>query len=342
MFSGGTKVKIMMKARAGRNRTSIPWVRLGAFLALLLSIVAPGRVNAAPHTAHTSGCPGGSCPGIFYGASPTLMNGSIWDLQEQYGNWCGIANIAVISNYDWLQYNNGVPPYLSQSDIHDLLNSSGDVSPWGRAVSGSGRQYGPGPYVAADISADGGTDPFAIVEGVWHDTPPGYYFHNWIYRTSASTATYDFGSDFGAANGVNDPISVTINGGAHSFVIDGVWASSDPSSSASHTIYYIDTWDPWLDSNNQPFDHKNWYYNTTQNEAWSLSDWTSLSKFWGQGYNPYNTYDPEPNTTGGNYYNSPPLSAHWGGYFVTIEQDYITGTSYVYAFDQNGNLAPHN
>jgi len=320
----------------------ISWVRLGVFLAILLSLVAPGRVNAAPHTTNTSGCPGGSCPGTFYGASPTRMKGSIWDEQEQYGNWCGIANIAVISNYDWLQYNNGYPPYLSQQQIHDLLNSPSRVSPWGTAVSGSGRQYGPGPYLTADISADGGTDPHSISVGLYLNTPPGYYFHNWIYRTSATTATYDFGSDYGPSNGVNDPISVTINGGAHSFVIDGVWANYDPSDPLhGKTIYYIDTWDPWLNGNNQPFDG-HYYYNTTQNEAWSLTDWTSLSKFWGQGYNPYNGYDPEPNTTGGNYYNSPPLSAHWGGYFVTIEQDNTSATSDDYAFDQNGNLAPHN
>lgn len=268
----------------------------------------------------------------------------MYDFQEHQSNWCGIANIYAISIYDWLKYNGGSPPYNSQEQTQGLLNSNGDVSVWGRAVSGPypSRQYGPGPYVAADISADGGTDPHAIAVGAYQNTPPGYYFHNWIYRTDATTATYDFGSDFGPANGLNDPISVTINGGAHSFVIDGVWASRDPSDPRySATIYYIDTWDPWLNGINQAFDG-HYYYNTTQNEAWSLSDWTSLSKFWGQGYNPYNTYDPEPNTTGSNYYNSPPLGAHWGGYFVTIEQDTATQTSWEYALDQNGNLAPHN
>lgn len=133
-----------------------------------------------------------------------------------------------------------------------------------------------------------------------------------------------------------------INGGAHSFVIDGVWANHDPSNpNISKTIYYIDTWDPWLNANGYGFDGTN-PYNTSQNEAWSLSDWTSLSIFWGQGYNVYNKYDPEPNTTGSSYYNSPPLGAHWYGYYVTIEQDGISGTGYQYAFDQDGNLAPHN
>ncbi|MGH2486934.1 MAG: hypothetical protein ACRDHE_13065, partial [Ktedonobacterales bacterium] len=144
----------------------------------------------------------------------------MYDFQEHQGNWCGIANIWAIALYDWKKYNGGVPPDDSQESIEAKLNSAGDTSPWGRAVSGSGSQHGPGPYLTADIAADGGTDPFAVNEGAYQETPPDYYFHNWIYRTNSTTATYDFGSDFGSKNGVNDPISVMINGGAHSFIID--------------------------------------------------------------------------------------------------------------------------
>ena len=270
--------------------------------------------------------------------------GDLWEYPNL--NWCGIANLRVISLYDWFKYNDQYPPQNSQTAIYNMLNSPYAVSAWGRAAEGSGKQYGQGgPYVVADIAADGGTDPRAIAYGAYTDTPPGYYFHNWIYRTDSTTATYYFSSDFGQTNGVNDPTSVTINGGLHSFVIDGVWANHDPSGTGA-TIYYIDTWDPWLSSGNEPADYQqpggpHWYYNSFQNQAWPISQWTSFSQFWGQGYNPYNNYDPEPNTTGGNYYNSPPLSAHWGGYFTTIEQDNIGNYGPDFAFDQNGNLAPH-
>jgi hypothetical protein len=77
-----------------------------------------------------------------------------------------------------------------------------------------------------------------------------YYFHNWIYRTSSTTATYDVSTDFGK-NTVshNDPISVTIDGAYHSFNVDGVWATSDPSYPGA-TLSAIDTWDPWLNHAN--------------------------------------------------------------------------------------------
>jgi hypothetical protein len=264
------------------------------------------------------------------------------------GNYCGISNIQVISIYDYLKYNGQYPPYVSQASIHNALNQSNAVSEWGTGRNGTGRQHGPGPDVLADIAADGGTDPRAIAFGAYVNTPGGYYFHNWIYRTDATNATYDFASDFGPAYGVNDPISVTINGGAHSFVIDGVWAKSDPSNpSPGEVIYYIDTYDPWVSSDGYGEDYQQnpptgtHPYNPTQHYARSLSDWISLSKFWGQGYNPYNTFDPEPNTPNGNYYNSPPLSAHWGGYYVTIEQDHINVGPDI-AYDQTGNPAPHN
>ncbi|MGH2487988.1 MAG: hypothetical protein ACRDHE_18465, partial [Ktedonobacterales bacterium] len=109
-----------------------------------------------------------------------------------------------------------------------LLNSSQAVSPWGKAAPGDG---GPGPAFVGDIAADGGTDPRALSWAAYTITPGGYYFHNWIYATGANfpgnqTATYDFGSDFGSYRGLNDPMSVTVKYGKHSFVIGGVWASS--------------------------------------------------------------------------------------------------------------------
>ena len=263
------------------------------------------------------------------------------DWYQHRGNWCGIANIRAIQVYDWLYYDGKSPAWdNSQEAIHNRLNSYS--SPWG---------HGPGGYVLADISGDFGTDPHAIAYGAWYDTPAGpssqpYWFHNWIYRTSSTTATYDFSTDFGR-NTVshNDPISVTINGGYHSFVVDGVWATSDPSY-AGAKLSAIDTWDPWLNHANQSVDGTH-PYNHTQNQIWSLTDWTTNRLMWGQGYNTHNGADPDPNTP--NHYYVPPfykygVPYHWNTYFVTIEQDYINNayTSFNYAIDQNGHLAPHN
>ena len=295
------------------------------------------------------------------------------DWYQHQGNWCGIANIRAIQVYDWLYYNGRAPAWdNSQEAIHNRLNSYS--SPWG---SGGG-------YVWSNISRDFGTDPHAIAYGAWYDTPVGtstqpYWFHNWIYRTSSKTATYDFGTDFGR-NTVshNDPISVTIDGAYHSFVVDGVWATSDPSYPGT-TLSAIDTWDPQDLSGSSvdgakenakaegvtdrvrfetgdvrklvyPANHSvdgTHPYNQTQNQVWSLTDWTTNRVMWGQGYNTHNGSDPDPDTP--NHYYVPPFNSygvpyHWNTYFVTIEQDRINNasTSFNYAIDQNGHLAPHN
>jgi hypothetical protein len=277
----------------------------------------------------------------FYGSNHSWMLAATNDWYQHQGNWCGIANIRAIQVYDWLYYNGKAPGWdNSQEAIHNRLNSYS--SPWG---------HGSGGYVYSDIAGDGGTDPHSIAYGAWYDTPPSsqnqpYWFHNWIYRTSSTTATYDFSTDFGK-NTVshNDPISVTIDGGFHSFVVDGVWATSDPSYPGA-TIGSIDTWDPWLNHANQSRDGTH-PYNQTENQVWSLTDWTTNRVMWGQGYNTHNGFDPDPDTS--NHYYVPPFNSygvpyHWNTYFVTIEQDRINNnsTSFDYAIDQNGHLAPHN
>ncbi len=282
----------------------------------------------------------------FYGSYTPWMNTATSDWFEQQSNWCGVANIRAIQRYDWIYWgNNGgnstTPGWdNSQSAIFNRLSTSGQ-SPWGR---GSG-----GANLVSNISGDFGTDPHSIAYGAWYETPVStgsqpYYFHNWIYKTSALTATEDISTDFGA-NTVshNDPISATIDGGFHSFIISGFYASSDPSQGGA-ALNSIVTWDPWLNSSNQARDG-HYYYNTTQEEVWSISNWTTLTKFWGQGYNTNNGSDPEPNTP--NHYYVPPFPNyphHWDTYFVTIEQDRIPNNtySYDYAIDENGHLAPHN
>lgn len=168
----------------------------------------------------------------FYGSVQSWMSTATSDWYEQQDNWCGVASVRAIQRYDWIYWgNNGgnttTPGWdNSQSAIFSRLSSSGE-SPWGR---GSG-----GDNLVSNISGDFGTDPHSLAYGAWYETPVGttnqtYSFHNWIYRTSALTATYDFATDFGIhTDSHNDPISVTINGGYHSFVIDGVYATSDPS-----------------------------------------------------------------------------------------------------------------
>jgi len=275
----------------------------------------------------------------FYGSNGNWMYTATSDWYQQQGNWCGIASIRAIQVYDWLYYNRGKPQWdNSQSAIHNRLNSY--TSPWGPG----------GGYVTSDISRDFGTDPHAVAYGAWYDTPIStqsqpYWFHNWIYRTSALTATADFSTDFGSnTRSHNDPITVMIDGGYHSFVISGVYATSDPSRGG--TVKSIQTWDPWLNHANKSPNGTH-PYNQTEEQVWSVTDWITKRTMFGQPYNTNNGSDPEPDTP--NHYYVPPFPSrnvlhHWNTYYVTVEQDYISTDIYSadIAIDQNGNPAPHN
>jgi len=289
-----------------------------------------------------------SCLPTFYGSYRPWMLTATSDWYQHRDFWCGIANIHAIQTYDWLSYNGAVPTRdNSQEAIYARLNdtnASGVVSPWG---------YG-GGYVKADISRDTGTDPRALAFGLWYETPPNsgtdsnqaYQFHNWIYSTDSTTATYDFSTDFGQnAVSHNDPISVTVDRGGHSFVVDGVWASSDPSV-ANTTIAAVDTWDPWLNRDNQPRIN-GIQYNQFQNQVWSLYDWTTNPRLWGEPYTTNYGNDPDPTKPPltSSYYVPPfphAVSHHWIGSYITIEQDPVSAFDFNMALDQNGHVVSHN
>lgn len=217
----------------------------------------------------------------------------------------------------------------------------GDVnlvySPWG-ATSG---------FVKADISNDFGLDPRAIAYGAYTVTPNGYYFHNYIYQytsgtpsQNAASATHNIALDFGPSGGVNNPISVTVNHGLHSFVVSGVYASSDPSI-GNETLFGVDTWDPFVGFGAS--------INPTREVVWSLTEWTTNLQLWGSTYSSNGGGDPDPSTPT-NYYN-PPFPAygnqqhHWIGYYVSIEEDATAVCNTAgpnYSLNQLGQPSPHN
>jgi len=291
---------------------------------------------------------GVSCMPNFYGSSQSWMLRATSDWYQHKDFWCGIGNIHAIQIYDWLSYNGGKPARdNSQEAIYARLNNistSGVVSPWG---------YG-GGYVKADISRDTGTDPRAIAFGLSYETPPSsnidrnktYLFHNWIYSTNSTTATYAFSTDFGKSTvSHNDPISVTVDRGGHSFVVDGVWSVNDPSV-ANTSIVAIDTWDPWLNRNNQPR-IGGIQFNQFQHQVWSLYDWTTIPRLWGAPYTTNYGNDPDPTRPPltSNYYVPPfphSIAHHWIGSYITIEQDRITSVNTNIALDQNGHQVASN
>ncbi|WIG61377.1 MAG: hypothetical protein OJF49_004125 [Ktedonobacterales bacterium] len=359
----------------GRVQRQLLPVTLVTTLALVLCVLNLASGGFSAHAQPSVPCIAGTdtgCPtsGNWYGSSLDWMITATNDWFQKKDFWCGVAVIQAMERYDWLKYDgNASPTYESQYSLgyntanHDpyngLLNTSAAISPWGQADPGLN---GPGPKFVADIAADGGLDPRGLAWGIWDVTPNGYYFHNWIYETGnttagAKSATNDFAADYGPHNGLNDPIAVAINTGMHFFVIDGVWASSDPSAGGD-TLYDIDTWDPWLNQAGASFDGT-YPYNTSINEVWSLSDWLGQTNqgptwMWQNPYNTANKYDPDPSTglfghPGSPYYDQPlpapnNQTGHWNTYWVTIEQDEVTScqASPNIAYDQNGNPSPHN
>jgi hypothetical protein len=291
--------------------------------------------------------------GNFYGARKDWMSTAtnLWPQILNY--YCGIANIQALIRYDF-QKEGKVPVIYHQSDVAYQLNTSSALSPWG-TPSGS--------VFKANISLDGGTDPRSIAWGAWRLTPKNYMYHNYIYSNGNTAATYSFARDFGShsAEQPNIPISVTIDQGGHSFIVSGVYASSDPSST-HETIYDIVTWDPWLGPSNNPLPGYVPLYNTTQNQVWSLTDWlgnqeSTHGHIWFLWSKPYSNtanggFDPEPSAPG-RYYDPPfpnGQKTHWAGYYITIEWDTIAdGTmrngvtiTHDIALDQNRNPVAHN
>src|SRR5579859_3716332 len=195
-------------------------VVMGSILALIMSLAFSGRALGSPlpsSSAESPRVPPCSYCGndLFYGANQSWMSTAIsksaWP--QKQGNWCGVANIIAINWYDQIKTfgTNVSPTWQTQQSISNLLNTQSAISPWGQAT----RVDSTHPAFVADIAADGGTDPRSIAWAAWEVTPNGFYFHNWDYDTSNTSAIYYFSSDFGPAHGLNDPISVTINEGAH-------------------------------------------------------------------------------------------------------------------------------
>lgn len=164
--------------------------------------------------------------------------GTYHDMPEVLDNWCGISVATTIVGYAYWQAGISNNPYSVQQDIAALMQSSSAESPWG---------YANGSYTfKANISLDKGTDPRSLAWAEYTATPYGYYYHNYIYPggNGVLNATRNFASDYGS-RGTNVPISVTINGGAHTVMVGGVYANEDPSTNYSTVQFsYILVYDP--------------------------------------------------------------------------------------------------
>lgn len=289
--------------------------------------------------------------GTFYGANEGWAAQAASDWPQHDPNWCGVSNIEMIANYTFqLAANNGnVYPFNTgggQAIIANDLNSAPAVSVWGTAPKTS-----TGPGFAADIAADGGTDPRSIAWGLAYESVTGSYWRQWSQRNASSDSplaappAYTFhnviyhGSVDSAVAGLartleryQIPVSVTIAHGLHSDVVTGVYATSDPITSYPANVTALNVWDPGVGS---PWGG----YQSSREVTWDTYTFETDVHLWGSAYNLNNGYDPDP--AQGIYTPNSTYPNHWITFRTDIEPDNQVRVSPDMALDEQGGVMTH-
>jgi len=148
-----------------------------------------------------------------YGADPTQTHNAVlaaaWP--QQNGNWCGVATVSAIANYQGHA--------VSQASVASYLNSSASKSEWGTAPHTASVA---GPGFVADIAGDFGTDPRALAAGL--SAQAGGDYHERVDLVSATDATNHLAADVAQSQ---QPISVIVDHGFHSVLVAAVFATAD-------------------------------------------------------------------------------------------------------------------
>ena len=216
-----------------------------------------------------------------------------------------MENAIALVNYDDLNNGQSVtfPNSSSQGNVEKANQTSG-ASQWSHATPTN--NWGG----ITNIAADGGTDPRSIAYMAWNYSLPNRFFHDYIYNRFqegvqvGKSLTHD---DVvirattimaRALEQYTEPVSATINGGAHSVIVSGVWSANDPQASywgAIQGLVYRDPEGDAFNTSRQEIEFSTWQhggywsFNTTYS-LWSFDygDLNSLDD--GLNYN----FDPEP------------------------------------------------
>jgi hypothetical protein len=230
--------------------------------------------------------------------------------QTRY-NFCGVATVAAIATYDWR--------YTSQGDVGNYLDSAPAVSEWGQ----------PWPETFnANISNDFGTDPRALAASL--SAFAGGPVSQFVGFAGNWNATLNLVDDLYYTR---QPISVIVDHGAHSVVVDAVYATANPVSQPN-SITSLEVWDPAWGSGFQSVSYGQ--------VAWvGLHDWLTNANFWGQPYDQnyigrYGALDPDPAIGPYRYNWGLGERTHlWIGHYVYLRPYRRVGVSADWAFNQN-------
>jgi hypothetical protein len=326
----------LQRAQRLAFRLSLALLMLAA--ALMFSLGNQPRVLAADSTY--------AATPIFYGADTARMNASIAAVWPQYaGPYCGIATAIAAVNYNDLVH--GVAMRFTSRSAQTTVaaaNQTKGASRWGYATPVN--KYAGKTNIAPDF----GADPRSIAYMTYEYTPLNNFFHNYIYRwqfansappafsTQARQATTNVAR---ALKSWHEPVNVSINGGAHSVLVSGMYSYNDPALYYPAQIASVVFRDPMFAPSVSRFqvDISTWTNGGLSTPAGVYSLW---SLYYGDRYargDGRNTYDPEP--TVGIYKPTSAQPVHWYKGFAWIQRDnhYANGTySPDYAYSSQGAL----
>lgn len=275
-----------------------------------------------------------TCTGAFYGADTTRTINAIQHIWPQGNtNNCGVETAEAVVNYADAVTGRALR-FTSTSNMYQVNQSnqsSAAASQWGYATP-LNRWAG-----RSNIAPDTGTDPRSIAYMTFTYTPPGWYFHDYVYRwqyfhsSQPSFQTQALEATTSLAESLERwhmPTNTTINGGAHSVLVTGIWSGNDPNTHYPAQIQGLVFRDPEYAASSGRFevDFATWsstgLYMPPNGYYYSL--WSVYYGDLHSRNDRLNKSDPEP--TVGPYTPRPANGQpeHWYGGFTWIQRDTFT------------------
>lgn len=334
-----------------------------AFLAFTIWLSNGGHFDLAPPIAQASALAyygadlsaGGGmekATGVSSGNRFAQPNNAPWP--QRAGNYCFLASVQALVNYEYWKIDHNTIPYPNQSDqgppppdpSHPWLNgtSTGETSPqilWYMdtalqptfgtlAVQGSGSNRR--PFTLANTSYDFGGDPRAqaVTAAALAPTATVHDYHQHIFHTGVAYATYKLAGSVSLRypDGGHSPTIALVNQGKHSVVVAGVWSYGSVLTNSANKIDSFAVYNPWNESWGSYINSA--YYERVSYTSWTQGQSTKNGPFgagnaywWKLPYSSNGGIDPDPRI--GIYQagsgTSHPTAHHWIGYYVVIQRD---------------------
>jgi hypothetical protein len=321
----------MSQSQRAAFRVSIALLTVSA--SLVMAVISGTHAGAFGDLA--AGCT--TCTGAFYGGNTTLTVAAIQHIWPQGNtNNCGVETAEAITNYadELARVSMRFTSTQNMFQVNRDNQNSSAASRWSYATP-TNQWAG-----KSNIAPDAGTDPRSIAYMTFNYTPPNWYFHDYLYRwsffhsTQPSFSTQALEATTSLAESLERwsmPTNTTINGGAHSVIVTGIWSGNDPNTHYPAQIQGLVFRDPEYAASSSRYevDFATWsstgLYMPPNNYRYSL--WSLYYGDLGTRGDHKNTSDPEP-TVGPYVPNAAKAEPyHWYDGFTWIQRDTFTSGS---------------